>query len=89
MALLLILAAAAPFVNRARRGPALYMLAAGLILLLVPIFTTMYDARYVVPALGPLAAAAAFAVDGFLVRRLQGPSGASNVSPMAPAPDAP
>ncbi|CAA9474504.1 MAG: hypothetical protein AVDCRST_MAG30-357 [uncultured Solirubrobacteraceae bacterium] len=75
MALLIALAAVAPFsVPRAvRRGSVLLSLTA-LVMLTTPVVTNVYDWRYVIPALGPLAAAAAlggWAVGAAARRRLQ------------------
>jgi hypothetical protein len=73
MLLTLLLACAAPFVAApALRRPALLLAATGLTLLLVPILTSMYDARYVVPALAPLTAAAALAGSGLSRRAGRG-----------------
>jgi 4-amino-4-deoxy-L-arabinose transferase-like glycosyltransferase len=60
VALLLLLAIAAPFVRRGiqRRG-ALLLAGTALLLLVVPVFTINYDGRFAVPAYGFLGAAAA------------------------------
>jgi hypothetical protein len=82
MALTALLALLAPCVcPRPLRRPAVLLLAVGLVLLLVPILTTMYDARYVVPALGPLAAAAALGATG-LLKRVGGGSSSLPRSPV-------
>jgi hypothetical protein len=70
MAILLALSVAGPWLaigRRARAGTTLFALTA-LALLLWPILTAGYDYRYVVPAFGPLVAAAALAASGLLVR---------------------
>jgi hypothetical protein len=65
LALLLVLAAAAPFLTRGDgRHAAAVLAATAFVLLLVPVATQVYDARYAVAALGPLSAAAALALDG-------------------------
>jgi hypothetical protein len=43
--------------------------ATAFVLLIVPVATQVYDARYALCALGPLSVAAALAVDGVLGRR--------------------
>jgi 4-amino-4-deoxy-L-arabinose transferase-like glycosyltransferase len=64
LVLLLVLAAAAPLVARGDGRRAATLLAAtALVLLLVPVATQVYDARYAVAALGPLSAAAALGLD--------------------------
>jgi Dolichyl-phosphate-mannose-protein mannosyltransferase len=64
MALLLALALAAPLTARGeRRTAALALAATAYVLLLVPVATQVYDARYALAALGPLSAAAALALD--------------------------
>ena len=68
MALLLLAAAAAPLLARERRAALLFS-ATAYVLLLVPVATQVYDARYALSALGSLCAAAALAVDGVLARR--------------------
>jgi hypothetical protein len=69
LALLLVLAVAAPLLTHGdgRRAAAL-LAATALVLLLVPVATQVYDARYAVAALGPLSAAAALALDGAIQR---------------------
>jgi hypothetical protein len=64
MLLTLVFAVAAPFVCRALRGPAVLLTTIGLVLLMTPILSSMYDARYVIPALAPLGAAAALGATG-------------------------
>jgi len=65
MALLLLLALAAPFVTHAdQRRAATLFLAAALVLLVAPILTSEYDYRFTVPAFGSLAAAAAYGAWG-------------------------
>jgi hypothetical protein len=60
MLLALLLAAAAPWVApRRARSEALLLAATAFALLVYPILTHAYDARFVVPAVGPLLAAAA------------------------------
>jgi hypothetical protein len=60
MALLLLLALAAPILGKRReRRAALFFLAITTVLLLGPIFTSEYDYRFTIPAFGPLAATAA------------------------------
>ncbi len=68
MVLLLVLCLAGPWLlrGRERRGAALFGSTA-LVLLFVPIITTGYDYRYVVPAFGPLLAAGALAMWGLTV----------------------
>ena len=53
MVALLLLAAAAPFLARDRRATLLASVA--FVLLLVPVATQVYDARYALDALGPSA----------------------------------
>ncbi len=65
LALLLVLAAAAPFLDRR----ATRFSATAWILLLVPVATQVYDARYALAALGPLSAAAALAAASPPLRR--------------------
>ncbi len=68
--ILLALAAAAPFLARGEaRRPAALFAATAFALLIVPVATQVYDARYAVAALGPLAAAAGLALDGAVSRR--------------------
>jgi hypothetical protein len=70
MALLLVLAAVAPLVTRGDRRVAAALLAVtAFVLLLVPVATQVYDARYALAALGPLSAAAALALDAIPLRR--------------------
>jgi Dolichyl-phosphate-mannose-protein mannosyltransferase len=70
MALLLGLALAAPLLARgAARRAALLASATGYVLLIVPVATQVYDARYALSALGPLSVAAALALDGWASRR--------------------
>jgi hypothetical protein len=62
---LLLLAGAAPWTApKSSRRPALLLAASALALLIFPILTHAFDARFVVPALGPLFAAAALGVWG-------------------------
>jgi hypothetical protein len=69
--LILLPAVAAPFVLRGRaRAGALLMLAAGLVLLLIPAATIFYDYRFAIPALGAFATAAALGAPA-LVRRVR------------------
>ena len=69
MALLLLLALAAPFaVARERRPAAALLAAAAYALLVFPILTSSYDWRYVVPALPLLAGAAAAGAAGLAAR---------------------
>jgi hypothetical protein len=80
MALLLALTLAAPFLARgAARRAALVWGAAAYVLLIVPIATLNYDARYTISTLGPLGVAAALALDGALLRRREGPVAAETV----------
>jgi hypothetical protein len=69
MVILLALCAAGPWLAVAptRRGAVLFS-ATALALLFVPIFTTGYDYRYVIPAFGPLLAAGALSASGLTVR---------------------
>jgi hypothetical protein len=68
--LLLALAAAAPFLARGgARRPATLLAATAVVLLLAPVATQVYDARYAVAALGPLAGAAGLALDAIAHRR--------------------
>jgi hypothetical protein len=69
MVLLWILAVLAPFVTVGveRRG-AVLLLGVAVLIVLVPILTVFYDARYMVPAYGPLAAAAALGGWGLVQR---------------------
>jgi hypothetical protein len=70
MAILLLLCLAAPWLaigRRPRAGATLFTLTA-LVLLVWPILTAGYDYRYVIPAFGPLGAAAALAGWGLAVR---------------------
>jgi hypothetical protein len=68
--LLLALAAAAPFLARGgARRPATLLAATAVVLLLAPVATQVYDARYAVAALGPLAGAAGLALDAIARRR--------------------
>ncbi len=70
MALLLGLALAAPLLARgAARRAALVYTATAYVLLVVPVATQVYDARYALSALGPLSVAAALALDGIVHRR--------------------
>lgn len=63
MALLLALALAAPILTRGReRRAAFFFLAATVVLLAGPVFTSEYDYRFTIPAFGPLAATAAIGV---------------------------
>jgi hypothetical protein len=65
MLIVLVLALAAPLAApRGRRGPATVLAAAALGLLIAPIAGFHYDWRFVIPALGPLTAAAALSADG-------------------------
>lgn len=69
MALLLVLAALAPLVARSRmRTGALVVAGTAFVVMAVPVVSLDYDARYGVPAYGPLAAAAAIAVCGIAAR---------------------
>ena len=69
MLILLALCAAGPWLlrGRARRGMVLFA-ASALALLFVPILTTGYDYRYVIPAFAPLLAAGALAAWGLVVK---------------------
>jgi hypothetical protein len=69
MLILLALCVAGPWlvVGRARPGTALFA-ATALVLLFFPILANGYDYRYVIPAFGPLLAAAALAAWGLVVR---------------------
>jgi 4-amino-4-deoxy-L-arabinose transferase-like glycosyltransferase len=70
MVALLALALAAPLAARGeRRMAALALAACAYVLLLVPVATQVYDARYALAALGPLSAAAALALDAVPARR--------------------
>jgi 4-amino-4-deoxy-L-arabinose transferase-like glycosyltransferase len=51
------------------RTLAILLTAVGLLLLVAPVITSHYEPRYAVPAYGPLAAAAAFAIEAAIVRR--------------------
>ena len=74
MALLLVFALASPILARgaARRATLVYA-ATAYLLLIIPVATLYHDGRYAVTAFGPLAAAAAIAVDGLIQRRRQPP----------------
>ncbi len=83
MALLLALCLVGPWVlrGRARAGMILFG-ATALLLLFFPILTKGYDYRFVIPAQAPLAAAAALAAWGLVIRvRERGASGARPASP--------
>jgi hypothetical protein len=70
MVLLLVLALVAPLVTSGERRAAAFVLAgSAYALLLVPVATQVYDARYALSALGPLGAASALALDTLRVRR--------------------
>jgi hypothetical protein len=72
MALLLVLALAAPLVTAGERRAAAVMLAgSAYVLLLVPVATQVYDARYALSALGPLSAASALTLDALPALRLR------------------
>jgi 4-amino-4-deoxy-L-arabinose transferase-like glycosyltransferase len=84
---LLLLAACAPFVARsgARRAAAL-LLATGVILLVVPVASLLYDGRYTLPAYAPIAGAAAIALQVLLNRlRRRAGAGADRQAPVAGA----
>ena len=69
MALLLLLALAAPILATANeRRIALLFFLATLTLLLAPLFTSEYDYRFTIPAFGPLAATAAIGAWAVIVR---------------------
>jgi hypothetical protein len=69
MAVLLLLALAAPLLTRAReRRVALFFLIATAVLLLGPIFLSEYDYRFTIPAFGPLAATAAIGASAAIAR---------------------
>jgi hypothetical protein len=69
MVLTLLLALGAPWLApRTLRRPALLLLVTGLVLLITPILSTMYDARYVVPSLPALVGAAALGGAGVAAR---------------------
>ena len=60
MALLLLLALAAPILTRGdERRAALLFFSATVVLLAGPVFLSEYDYRFTIPAFGPLAATAA------------------------------
>ncbi len=70
MLLLLGLTLAAPFLARgAARRAALLFAVTAYVLLIVPVATQVYDARYAISALGPLCVATALAIDGWMLRR--------------------
>jgi hypothetical protein len=73
MVVLLLLAGAAPWVApRRSRSPAALLSLTALALLVYPIVTHAYDARFIVPAIGPLSAAAALAAWGLSPRVARG-----------------
>jgi hypothetical protein len=75
MALLIVLAVMAPFVA-SRHGPrrrAVLVSVFAFALLLTPLATVDYDYRYVIPAIGPLAAAAAVGAGGVWCRWIARP----------------
>lgn len=79
MALLLLLALAAPVIARGReRHAALLFGATTLVLLVGPILASGYDYRFVIPAFGSLAATAAIGA-GVVARRLQRTNLASQI----------
>jgi hypothetical protein len=90
MAVLLLLALAAPLVCRGplRRG-ALLLAGTALALLVVPVVTHEYDGRFGVPAYGPLAAAAALALAGAAARWWPGRSRSPAESTRSPSPGPP
>jgi hypothetical protein len=75
MALLIVLAVMAPFVasRHGRRRRAVLVSAFAFALLLTPLATVDYDYRYVIPAIGPLAAAAAVGAGGVWCRWIARP----------------
>lgn len=69
MAVLLLLALAAPLLTRNReRRVALFFLTATAVLALAPIFLSEYDYRFTIPAFGPLAATAAIGASAAAAR---------------------
>jgi 4-amino-4-deoxy-L-arabinose transferase-like glycosyltransferase len=82
---LVLLAGCAPFIARgtARRAAAL-LLATGVILLVVPVASLLYDGRYTLPAYAPLAGAAAVALQA-LANRLRRRAAADQTAPVARA----
>jgi|HubBroStandDraft_2_1064218.scaffolds.fasta_scaffold00403_8 hypothetical protein len=69
MAVLLLLALAAPLLTAGReRRAALFFLIATAVLLLGPIFLSEYDYRFTIPAFGPLAATAAIGASAAIKR---------------------
>jgi hypothetical protein len=87
MAIALLLAGAAPWITprRARRLAAL-LSASAFVLLVYPIAAHAYDARFVVPALGPLLGAAALGGWGAAELIRQRSARARNRSPVPPPP---
>jgi hypothetical protein len=84
---LVLLAACAPFIARGRAQPtAALLLATGVILLLVPVASLLYDGRYTLPAYAPLAGRAAIALQA-LVNRVRRRAAADQQAP-APRPAA-
>jgi peptidoglycan/LPS O-acetylase OafA/YrhL len=79
---LVLLAGSAPFIarGRAQRAAAL-LLATGVVLLAVPVATLLYDGRYTLPAYGPLAGAAAVALQT-LANRLRRRAAAGQQAPV-------
>jgi 4-amino-4-deoxy-L-arabinose transferase-like glycosyltransferase len=84
---LVLLAGAAPFIARGRARRAAALLAAtGVVLLVVPVVSLLYDGRYTLPAYAPLAGGTALALQALVERlRRRGGDGGDAPEPVASA----